>query len=192
MESSSTSSLAGRQHEMIIAGFGGQGVLRLGQTLAAAALYEGREVVWTPAYGPEMRGGPAFCTVILSATPIGSPVVAAADTAIIMDRPSLPKYQGQVRASGVLLLNSSLVDPALARTDIPCYAVPAQQLAEEIGDGNIANMVMLGAFLHLTPLVQPASVLEALRATLPERRRHLLPLNEKALLAGAAVIANAK
>jgi 2-oxoglutarate ferredoxin oxidoreductase subunit gamma len=186
---SSTSSLAVRQHELIIAGFGGQGVLRLGQTLAAAALLEGREVVWTPAYGPEMRGGPAFCTVILSANPIGSPVVAAADTGIMMDRPSLPKFQGQVRASGTLLLNSSLVDPALARTDIPVYAVPANHLAEEIGEVNIANMVMLGAFLALTPLVQPASVLEALRATLPERRRHLLPLNEQALLAGAKAVA---
>jgi 2-oxoglutarate ferredoxin oxidoreductase subunit gamma len=175
-------------HELIVAGFGGQGVLKLGQVLAEAAMHEGREVVWTPAYGPEMRGGPAFCTVIVSSEPVGAPVVAAVDTAIIMDQPSLPKYQHRVRPDGVLLLNASLVDPSLARTDLPCYAVRANHLAEALGLNQAANMVLMGAFLQLTSLVNPASVIEALRHSLPARHHHLLPLNERALQAGAEAI----
>jgi len=175
-------------HEMIIAGFGGQGVMKLGQMLAEAAMLEGREVVWTPAYGPEMRGGPSFCTVIISSSPIGAPVVSAVDTAVIMDRPSLGKYQAQVRPDGILIINSSLVDPTLARPDRRCYAVPANRLAEEIGDALIVNMVMLGAVLQLTQLVSPQSVVEVLREALPERRRHLIPLNEQALTAGANAV----
>jgi len=175
-------------HELIIAGFGGQGVLKMGQTLAEAALREGREVVWTPAYGPEMRGGPAFCTVIISTTPIGAPVVAQADTVIIMDRPSLAKYQSQVRPGGTILINSSLVDPDQARKDRRCVAIRANHIAEELGETLIVNMVMLGAFLELTHLVKPESVVQALSEALPERRHHLIPLNEKALAAGAAVV----
>ena len=171
-------------HEMIIAGYGGQGVLKMGQTFADAALLEGFEVVWTPAYGPEMRGGPAFCTVIVSTHPIGAPVISEADTAIIMDRPSLGKYLAQVRLSGHLLFNSSLIEPALVCADHRAFAIAANQIAETIGSPLIGNMVMLGAFLELTPLVSPASVLKALSASLPERRQHLLPMNERALTAG--------
>jgi len=188
MITSAAPKVAMRQHELIMAGFGGQGVLKLGQVLASAAVHEGREVIWTPAYGPEMRGGPAFCTVIIADEPIGSPVVSAADTAIIMDRPSLPKYQGRVRASGAILLNSTLVDPRLARTDIPVYPIPANELADELGEANIANMVLLGALLRLNALVSPGAVIAALREALPERRHHLLPLNERALTAGAQVM----
>jgi 2-oxoglutarate ferredoxin oxidoreductase subunit gamma len=172
-------------HEVIIAGFGGQGVLKMGQTLAEAAMMEGRDVVWTPAYGPEMRGGPAFCTVIISSRPIGSPVVAQADSAIVMDRLSLQKYQGSVRSGGRIVLNSSLVDPELVRRDIARCAVRANHLAEDIGDARIANMVLLGAFLRMTGLVQPATIIQALRQALPERRQHLIPLNERALACGA-------
>ena len=175
-------------HELIIAGFGGQGVLKMGQILADAAMREGYDVIWTPAYGPEMRGGPAFCTVVISGEPIGAPVVARADTAIIMDRPSLGKYQQQVREDGALLINSSLVDPGLIRPDRQCIAVRANHIAEEIGDAQIANMVMLGAFLELTHLVKPSFILEALRDALPERRHYLIPMNEQALAAGAEVV----
>ncbi|MHB0935128.1 MAG: 2-oxoacid:acceptor oxidoreductase family protein [Armatimonadota bacterium] len=175
-------------HELIIAGFGGQGVLKMGQTLAEAAMHEGREVVWTPAYGPEMRGGPAFCTVIISAEPIGAPVVAQADTAIIMDQPSLAKYQPLVREGGSILINSSLVDPAQVRKDRRCLAIDANHIAEEIGNAQIVNMVMLGAFLELTHLARPESVVQALREALPERRHYLIPMNEQALEAGAAVV----
>jgi 2-oxoglutarate ferredoxin oxidoreductase subunit gamma len=168
-----------------MAGFGGQGVLRMGQTLAEAAVLEGREVVWTPAYGPEMRGGPAFCTVIVSSSPIGSPVVSLADTAIIMDQPSLAKYQHGLRPHGRVLFNSSLINSDRLTSGVRGYPIPANHLAEEIGDARIANMVMLGAFLRLTELVRPQSILDALSGTLPERHRHLLPLNERALSAGA-------
>jgi 2-oxoglutarate ferredoxin oxidoreductase subunit gamma len=176
-------------HELIIAGFGGQGVLTLGSTLAEAAVVEGREVVWTPAYGAEMRGGPSFCTVIVSSDPIGSPVVAAADTAIIMNQFSLAKYQRQVRPGGTLLVNSSLVNTAEITTPERWIAIRANHLAETMGDARTANMVMLGAFLGLTRLVEPASVVEALRHILPERRHHLIPMNEQALRAGAAALA---
>jgi len=178
-------------HELIIAGFGGQGVLKMGQTLAEAAMREGREVVWTPAYGPEMRGGPAFCTVIISTEPIGAPVVAQADTAIIMDQPSLAKYQQQVRPGGSIIINSSLVDPGQVRKDRRCLPVHANHIAEEIGEVLIVNMVMLGAFLELTHLVSPDSVVQALREALPARRHHLIPLNEQALAAGAEAVRTA-
>jgi len=178
-------------HELIIAGFGGQGVLKMGQILADAAMREGFDVIWTPAYGPEMRGGPAFCTVILSREPIGAPVVAQADTAIIMDRPSLAKYQSQLREDGTLLINRSLVDPAQVRADRRCMAVQANHIAEALGAAQIANMVMLGAFLELTQLVTPAHIVLALRDALPERRHNLIPLNEQALAAGAEAVRTA-
>lgn len=192
MTEQTTTSPTRLHHELIMAGFGGQGVLTLGQVLAEAAVIEGREVVWTPSYGPEMRGGPAFCTVILSSEPIGSPVVAGADTAIIMNQLSLAKYQGQVRPGGALLLNSSLVDAAEVRTAARWYPVRCNHLAEELGDPRIANMVMLGALLELVALVRPDSVIEALRHILPERRHHLLPVNGQALEAGAAAMRAAR
>lgn len=175
-------------HEVIMAGFGGQGVLTMGQMLAEAAMREGRQVIWTPAYGPEMRGGPAFCTVIVSATPIGAPVVSRVDTAVIMDNPSLAKYQGQVRERGALLLNSSLVHVANVRPDRRAFPIAANHLAEEIGNMQIVNMVMLGAFLRLTNLVRADSILQALRDALPARRQHLIPLNEQALTRGAQAL----
>lgn len=172
-------------HELIIGGFGGQGVLKLGLTLAEAAMHEGRQVVWTCAYGPETRGGPSFCTVILSSDPIGAPVASAVNSAIIMDRPSLPKYQGRLSSGGTLILNSTLVNIQQARTDVNCYILPANVLAEEAGDPRSANMVMLGAFLHLFPLVAPATVLQALSEAVTARNSHLLPINERALALGA-------
>ncbi|HEY3377740.1 MAG TPA: 2-oxoacid:acceptor oxidoreductase family protein [Armatimonadota bacterium] len=173
-------------HELIVAGFGGQGVLKLGLTLAEAAMHEGSEVVWIPAYGPETRGGPSFCTVIIDAEPIGAPVIALADTAIIMDQPSLDKYQQRVRPGGRIIINSSLVDPARVRTDVDSYALDANRYADEIGDPRVGNMVMLGAFLHLLPLVALETVITSLSEALSKRNRHLLPLNQQALAAGAA------
>jgi 2-oxoglutarate ferredoxin oxidoreductase subunit gamma len=172
-------------HELIIAGFGGQGVLKLGLALAEAAMHEGREVSWIPSYGPETRGGSSFCTVVISTDPIGSPVVDQVDTAIIMDRVSLLKYQQRVRAGGMILVNTSLIDASLLRTDIMRYGIDANRLAEEIGDQRTGNMVLLGALLHLTHLVEPRTVIAALGETLSARNRHLLPMNERALALGA-------
>jgi len=188
MANSGSSQVISLHHELIIAGFGGQGVLKLGQTLAEAAVCSGHEVVWTPAYGPEMRGGPAFCTVIVSSERIGSPVISHVDTAIFMDQPSVLKYQAQVRPGGNILLNSSLIDATLARTDINVYAICANKLAEEIGEGSIANMVMLGAFVHITQLVTAESILLALQQTLPAHRHFLIPMNAQALQAGAEAV----
>lgn len=179
---------ATRPYEVMMGGFGGQGVLMMGQILAGAALLEGREVIWTPAYGPEMRGGPAFCTVIISAVPIGAPVVAQADAALIMDQTSVGKYVHRVRPGGVVLYNASLVRRVPALPDRRCVGIQANHLAEELGAARTANMVMLGAFLTLAPLAQPQSVLDTLRDILPERRRNLLPLNERALEAGKQAV----
>ena len=144
MKQTDASRVTTYHQELIMAGFGGQ-ALKMGQTLADAAVFEGYDVVWTPAYGPEMRGGPAFCTVIISSERIGSPVISHVDTAIVMDQPSLQKYQALVRPGGFMLLNSTLVDASMARHDVPCYAIQANHLAEEIAEAGIANMVMLGA-----------------------------------------------
>lgn len=171
--------------DLIIAGYGGQGVLKLGLILVEAAVNDGREVVWSPAYGPEMRGGPSFCTVIISSQPIGAPVVHQVDSAIFLDRPSVAKHQHRIRPTGLALINSSLIEADLLRHDIPVYAVAANSLAEEIGNPAIMNMVLLGALLHLTQLARPQSVIEALRLALPERHQHLIPLNERALTVGA-------
>lgn len=172
-------------HELLMAGYGGQGVLKMGQLLAEAAMVEGLEVALTPAYGPEMRGGPSYGALIISSDPIGSPVSSLVDTAVIMDNPSLPKHQARVRPTGRMLLNSTLVDVTKARTDIDVYAVPATAIADELGESVISNMVMLGALVKITGLATLDHVLHALREGLPERRRHLLPLNEAALTRGA-------
>ena len=172
-------------HDLIIAGYGGQGVLKLGLILVEAAVHDGREVVWSPAYGPEMRGGPSFCTVIISSDAIGAPVVHQVDSAIFLDRPSVLKHQARIRPTGIALINSSLVEADMLRHDIPVYAVPANALAEEIGNPAIMNMVVLGALLHLTQLARPQSVIDALKLALPERHQHLIPLNERALTIGA-------
>lgn len=174
--------------EVIMAGFGGQGALTMGQTLAEAAMLEGYQVVWVPAYGPEMRGGPAFCAIIVSSDPIGSPAVTRVNAALIMDQPSLSKYQGQVQPGGLVLINSSLVTLRDPRPDVQYYAIRANHLAEELGDARITNMVMLGAYLQLSQIVTPGGIVRALEHMLPERRRHLIPLNEQGLAAGAASI----
>lgn len=176
-----------RQHqEVIIAGFGGQGALTTGQTLAEAAMLEGNQVVWVPAYGPEMRGGPSFCAIIISSDAIGSPEVTRVNAALIMDQPSLDRHQSRVQPGGIIVVNSSLATVNTPRPDVNYYTVCANHLAEKIGDARIANMVMLGAYLKLSRVVSIEGVLRALEHALPERRRHLLPLNERALQEGAA------
>jgi len=179
-------------HELIIAGFGGQGVILAGHLLALAGMLEGRHVVWNPSYGPEMRGGSSHCTVIISSEPVGSPVVAQPDSALILDAPSLGKFEGQVRPGGLLVVNSSLVRNGPSRTDVRVVAIPANHLAEEVGEARIANMVMLGAFLALEPVVPVARIVESLREVLPPHRHKLIPLNEKALAVGAECAAAAK
>lgn len=173
-----------KTHEIIIAGFGGQGVLSLGQILAYAAMMEGKEVSWMPSYGPEMRGGTANCIVILSPTRISSPIVTRFDTGIVLSQPSLDKFQLRIKPNGMLLYEESHIITKPTRQDIEVVAVPALQEAIRLGGKQVANMIITGAFLARQPLVAFETVLEALKQTLPERHHHLIPLNEQALRLG--------
>ncbi len=172
----------------LFAGFGGQGVLLMGQLLAYAGMLEDKYVSWLPAYGPEMRGGTANCSVNISDEPIGSPVVSKATTVIAMNRPSLDKFEEAVQPGGYLFINSSIIDKKAERTDIHAYYVPCNELAEELGNPRVANMVMLGAYIEKTKCVEIEHVLDALLHKLGEKKAHLIPLNREALLKGAACI----
>lgn len=174
--------------EVIMAGFGGQGVMSMGQLLAYAGMIEDKEVSWLPSYGPEMRGGTANCSVIVSDDAVASPVVTDATAAIIMNRPSLGKFEGSVIPGGALFINSSLVDERCDREDIDVYYIPANEVADEIGNSRIANMVMLGAYIKKTEIVSADSVLESLKEVLGPSKAHLIPVNEKALKRGATFI----
>lgn len=173
------------QTELIIAGFGGQGVLFAGQLLSYAAMDAGKEVTWIPSYGPEMRGGTANCTVIVADEEIGSPLVRNPQAVIAMNLPSLDKYEPLVKAGGVLVVNSSIVNRAPTRTDIRSILVPANEVAESIGDKRLTNMVLLGALLANLPIMPIDAIEVALQAHLPARHHKLLPLNYQALRKGA-------
>jgi len=176
------------QTEVIFAGFGGQGVLFGGQLLAYAGMDEGKEVTWIPSYGPEMRGGTANCTVVISDEEIGSPFVKHPTAVIAMNRPSLDKYESMVKPGGVLVVNTSMVDRKTTRTDIKVVEVDANVEAEKLGDQKMANMVLVGALLANLPFLPIESVEKALKAHLPERHHKLLPKNYEALEMGAHFI----
>jgi 2-oxoglutarate ferredoxin oxidoreductase subunit gamma len=173
------------QTEVIVAGFGGQGVLFAGQLLAYAGMDEGKNVTWIPSYGPEMRGGTANCTVIVSDEEIGAATVLNPAAAIVMNRPSLDKYEPLVKAGGVLVVNTSMVDRAATRKDIKIIEVDANAIAEKLGDKRMTNMVLLGALLATLPVLPVAAVEKALKAHIPERHHKLLPKNYEALREGA-------
>jgi 2-oxoglutarate ferredoxin oxidoreductase subunit gamma len=176
------------QTEVIFAGFGGQGVLFGGQLLAYAGMDEGKEVTWIPSYGPEMRGGTANCTVVVSDEEIGSPIIHKPTAVIAMNRPSLDKYESLVKPGGVLVVNTSMVDRKATRKDIKVIEVNANEAAEKLGDQKMANMVMLGALLAALPFLPVESIEKALKAHLPERHHKLLPKNYEALELGAHYI----
>jgi 2-oxoglutarate ferredoxin oxidoreductase subunit gamma len=175
------------QTEIAVSGFGGQGALFAGQLLAFAGMDSGKHVTWIPSYGPEMRGGTAHCTVIVSDEEIGSPVVRNPKAAIAMNLPSLDKYETLVKPGGVLVVNASLVDRTPTRSEIEWVMVKGNDLAEELGDKRMANVVLLGALLTLLPVLTLEEVAEALRNHIPAHRRSLLDSNLKALYEGAAV-----
>jgi 2-oxoglutarate ferredoxin oxidoreductase subunit gamma len=177
------------QTEIITAGFGGQGVLFTGQLLTYAAMDEGREVTWIPSYGPEMRGGTANCTVVISDEEIGSPMVSDPQAVIAMNLPSLDKYEGKVRPGGVLVVNESMVDRAVSRQDIKVVMVKANEIAEELGDKRMMNMVLLGALIANLPVIPLKAIEKALAGHLPERHHKMLPKNYEALKRGAAHLA---
>ena len=152
-----------KSQEIIFAGFGGQGILSMGKFLAYAGMEAKLNVTWLPSYGAEMRGGTANCSVILTEDSIGSPVVTMADTVVAMNRPSLDKFESFLKPKGLLIIDSDFIDRNLERHDIEVIAIPAQTLAEEIGDRRIANMILLGALVKKTGIVSMEILLEALR-----------------------------
>lgn len=174
------------QQEVIIAGFGGQGVLFAGQLLAYAGMDEGKEVTWIPSYGPEMRGGTANCTVVISDEEIGSPFVKNPAAVIAMNLPSLDKYEDLVKEGGTLVVNSSMVNRQVAREDIHVISVPANEIAEQIGSKRAVNMVMLGALLGNIHLLSLEALETALEVHLPARHQQHLAANMEALRQGAA------
>ncbi len=175
--------------QIICSGFGGQGVMSMGQLLAYAGMLENKEVSWLPSYGPEMRGGTANCSVIVSESLIGSPVITNdATCAIVMNKPSLIKFEKNILPGGKLLVNSSLIEDKATRDDVEVYYVNANEIAAECGTDKAANMVMLGAYLELTGVVSVDSVKQAFLKVFGERKAHLLPLNELALKKGAEAV----
>lgn len=176
------------KEEIIISGFGGQGVLSMGKILAYAALMEGKEVTWMPAYGPEQRGGTANVTVIVSNEKISSPILSRYDTAILLNQPSLDKFENRVKPGGTLIYDSFGILDKPSRKDIQAYHTTAMETAAEMKMIKSFNMFILGGLLKLHPIVTLESVMKALRKTLPERHHHLLPMNEKAVLKGMEII----
>lgn len=174
------------QNEVIVSGFGGQGVLFAGQLLSYAAMDSGLEVTWFPSYGPEMRGGTANCTVIIADEEIGAPIVKNPRAAIVMNLPSLDKYEDLVKPGGVLVVNTSIVDRPVKRTDITVVRVPGNEIAEKLGNHRLANMVVLGGLLANLEVVPIDALKKALQEHLPARHQKLLPANMQAIDEGAA------
>lgn len=174
------------EKEIIIAGFGGQGVLLIGRMLAYAGMMEGKEVSWLPSYGPEMRGGTANCTVVISDKPVGSPVVKSPDILIVLNRPSLDKFEPFVKKNGLLIINSSLIDRKSERDDIDVLYVPANDVAIKCGSPKAANMVALGALVGKTGILKIESLEETIKETFSEKEK-IVNLNLKALKEGLKI-----
>ena len=176
------------KHEIIIAGFGGQGVLSMGKILAYSGLMEDKEVSWFPSYGPEQRGGTANVTVILSDEKISSPILNQYDIAIILNQPSLEKFEKQVKPNGILIYDGYGITQPPARKDIRIYCVDAMNTAVNEGQSKAFNMIVLGGVLKVCPMVSIESVMKGLKKSLPERHHKLLPMNEKAIEKGMEII----
>lgn len=175
---------------IIMAGFGGQGIMSMGMLLAYAGMLEGKEVTWMPSYGPEMRGGTANCTVVISTDPIASPVIKKPHTLIAMNRPSLHKFESMVREGGLILYNASLIKEEPEREDVEIISLPANELAEKLGEMRTINMLVLGAYLRRRPFVKEESIEISLKKVLPKRRHHLLAINMEAFREGYSLVEN--
>jgi 2-oxoglutarate ferredoxin oxidoreductase subunit gamma len=171
--------------EMIFAGFGGQGVMSMGMMVAYAGMIEEKNVSWIPSYGPEMRGGTANCAVVVTADEIGSPIITEPDVVVAMNLPSMTKFEPMLKPGGMLIYNSSLIEREEGRDDITVIGVPANQLATELGNSRVANMVVMGTLLAKTEVVGTESIKKALRQVLPPHRHDLLGVNEDAIQRGA-------
>lgn len=171
--------------EIIMAGFGGQGVLFMGRLLAYLGMQEGRQVTYIPSYGAEVRGGTANCTVIISLEEIASPLSPHPSTAIVMNKPSLDKFEPWIKREGLLILNSSLISRETNRSDLEVMKVPVTEIATKLGNPKVANMVALGAYMARKKIVSLETALNHLKNVLPQRSHHLLDINKKALKEGS-------
>lgn len=177
------------KEQCIFAGFGGQGMLLIGKFLAEAGMETGKHVSWLPSYGPEMRGGTANCSVVVSDKPVASPLIAQADTILAMNKPSLLKFQGDVKPGGLLLVNSSIIDIKTDRTDVDAVYVPCNEIAEQVGNLKGPNVVFLGAYVAKKPeVISKEAIIEAMRVELGEKKARFLEGNIKALEAGMAYV----
>ena len=177
------------KEQCIFAGFGGQGMLLIGKFLAEAGMETGKHVSWLPSYGPEMRGGTANCSVVVSDKPVASPLINVADTVLAMNKPSLLKFEGSVKAGGLLLVNSSIIDIKTSRDDVDAVYVPCNEIAESIGNLKGPNVVFLGAYIAKKPdVISEDAIINAMRIELGEKKAKFLDGNIKALQAGMAYV----
>ncbi|MDA3861454.1 MAG: 2-oxoacid:acceptor oxidoreductase family protein [Melioribacteraceae bacterium] len=174
--------------EVVISGFGGQGVLSMGMILCYSGMTENKEVSWMPSYGPEMRGGTANCIAIVSDTKISSPIIAKFDTVIALNQPSVDKFESMVKPGGLLIYESTNVIVPPTRSDIELVAIPASAEAAKMKNTKIMNMIVLGAFLRKRPIIKFENIIEGLKQVLPERYHHLIPLNTDALNKGMELV----
>lgn len=167
--------------QIIISGFGGQGILSMGKMLAAAGLHEGHNVSWLPSYGPEMRGGTANCHVIISEEEVGSPIISDATVLIVMNQPSLEKFESLVQENGIIIIDSSLVPVLPNRKDVRVFAIPATEKAYEMGNSTFAGVILLGKFIAETGIINAKSFEDALKTVLSAKKHFLIPEEMKAL-----------
>ncbi len=173
---------------IIISGFGGQGVMLMGRLLAYAGMIEGKKVAWMPSYGPEMRGGTANCTVLISSNEIGSPIVSHPKILIAMNQPSLDKFEPNVRENGLIIINSSLIKREVKRKDVNIIKIPADDIAAKLGTPRATNMVVLGAYVKKSGAVKMETIFKALEKALTGPKQKLLDKNKEALKQGAELV----
>ena len=171
-------------HQILIAGFGGQGVLFAGKFLAYKGMVEDKNISWLPSYGPEMRGGTANCSVVLSDMPVGSPIITAPDVLVAMNLPSLQKFVDTVVPGGKIFVDSTLIDAKVARTDVEVFYIPATQMAKDAGFSTLANMILMGKVIKETGAVRFDNNLETLKSFIPAKKEKLIDINCQALQAG--------
>jgi 2-oxoglutarate ferredoxin oxidoreductase subunit gamma len=175
-------------YEIVISGFGGQGVLSMGKILAYSGIMEGKEVSWFPSYGPEQRGGTANVTVILSDKPISSPIVDKYDIAVVLNQPSLEKFEEKVKPGGIIIYDGYGIYNPPKRKDVDVYKIDAMDEAINMNNNKVFNMIVLGGLLKAVPIVQLENVMEGLKKSLTERYHNLLPMNKEAILRGMEII----
>ncbi len=173
-------------HKLVIAGFGGQGVMLIGQMIAYAGMLEGKEVTWMPSYGPEMRGGTANCSVIVSDKRISSPIVTEATAVVAMNLPSLTKFESMIKTGGQLFVNTSLIKEQPSRNDVEIYNIDANEIAVRLHHDKVSNMVILGAIVNKTGMVKLESIEKVMEKLFTGKKAKLLPLNKEALTAWKA------